>query len=412
MVVLVRYAVLVFRPHFTIMMRNNGDNGPPITINNTTRMTESSGLQSEASAITTGRKDKSSYRRRSVAARSRREVRRRPEESSSLSRNHGLPTFIFIPFPVPNSIPTDWLVQTSVAILVKHLLYTRGLFPMTVDQLISQNVDTARLSSHPADISINVSPSPSPSVRRTMRKAQDQVQRLLAEWSSLQLRMLKSTQELQQLAFILISIGPSYSQSKELFMLDIQELNKLKNGDALVNHSGSCLCEHQTQALEATLTRRLLGKMMSYEDSPLQEMPAKSSSSFRMFLTVGISHRPEAETIKTRNHSNLTPAQQRVNTFREVQTLSSVESNDNVFSYPLIERVGFYRNSRLSSSHRGRARCGQTAVCVNFQRPPPAVADDDSVKFIRSSDNLLPTSEQLSWLSIPPSIKGFRLPCR
>ncbi|KAG7372520.1 hypothetical protein IV203_018663 [Nitzschia inconspicua] len=366
---------------------------------------------STLSTTTQNGKETIAYRRRCVTttttgSSNHRIVRRRQRQGSTpitttvTRESHPTDTVTDIPFQVPISIPTDWLIHTSVVILMKHLLYARGLFPMTVDQLLldAEVEDTTTTTIKTTNSSHNLaqrswSSSNSSSLRRSMRKAREQVQRLTTEWNSWHKMMISNGESCngheQQLAFVLISIGPSYTQSRELYVMDVQGLVGDVRTEAIMDGR-----------VEGTLTRRLLGTLLNHDKSPLQDLPGQNSPSYRMWISFGI------QSLSIRTECGSMPSSMSLHQMDENCCPSKSSSIDgcnkrNLFA-TLIGRRSF--PIRAASQKSG-------CVCIRLNRPPNNRSSNgnDSASTGQTEDEPLhPSSDSIAWFSLPTSIKGFR----
>ncbi|KAG7343361.1 hypothetical protein IV203_021306 [Nitzschia inconspicua] len=354
-------------------------------------------------------KETIAYRRRCVTttgSSNHRIVRRRQRQGSTpiTTKVISLPTDTVtdIPFQVPVSIPTDWLIHTSVVNLMKHLLYARGLFPMTMDQLLldPEANDTTTTTSNATSPFHNStrrswSSSNSSSLRRSMRKAREQVQRLTTEWNSWHKMMISNGESCnghaQQLAFVLISIGPSYTQSRELYVLDVQGLVGDVRTEAIMDGR-----------VEGTLTRRLLGTLLNHDKSPLQDLPGQNSPSYRMWISFGIRSLSIIRTETGNMPSSMMLHQMDENCCPSICSSTIDGCNVRNLFAPLIGRRSF--PIRAASQRSG-------CVCIRLNRPPNSRisnGNDSASTGQTENEHLHPSSDSIAWFSLPTSIKGFR----
>jgi hypothetical protein len=355
-----------------------------------------------------------SYRRRSVTASSRRATCARKGLINPFECPTGghlpAPSSNCVSFTAPSSIPNDFLTNICVRALIKHILYARGLLPMTVDNLLVDNDATKRFQSPVETPKIPYQFSKSSSLRQ-QRNSRNQIHRLLSEWI-LMGTFLKcfETQpnsgettipDLPKLAFILISIGPSFTRCHELYLVDVQKMGA-EDEISKRNESNNIFNQERRRQMEVTLTQRLLATLLNHGESPLQELPAPTSSSFRLWVTIGVW---DAFTYKEENRllSPFPTTSQRMNEFWKLLHSSSTHERVQTESFaPLIERRGvpMVRQSP-SSSTRPRRRKQNHHICIQLRRSTENTRN-------RVDDHLHCTSERLSWFSLPTSVKGFR----
>jgi hypothetical protein len=238
---------------------------------------------------------------------------------------------------------------------------------MSVEQLFSYDA-----------IKHHTSRKNSPSLRRCIHHAQNQIHQLFQEW----LGLVDNYEIISKLAFVLISLGSTYNQSQELYLLDIQGLGLSGRCTVKTNDKENIDCQ-QLQRLETTLTRRLLSTMMNHELSPLHEVASKASPSFRLSMTLGM--------VDNGQKSNGS------------QTVSKRESSTNLMdnfisehqSAPIL-RSGFPLSV---ARNRNKRRCC-TGINLLFQLP----CQEGNSDFVEAR------SEEVSWMSLPTNVKGFRLP--
>ena len=321
-----------------------------------------------------GKSENGTYRRRRTVAASKRSLVNRRRTSTVAPSREGAPnnnpdTIPFVSFPVPVSVPTPWLVKTSVMILVKHLLYVRGLLPMTVEQLDATQRDDLANNQDPR---VNRRNKLSPSMRRSIRKEQQQMQNLFQEWE----RIVDSKPT--NLAFILISLGPSYNQSQELYLLDVQSLH-WNESSPVERREKENDDSTKLRRLEATLGRRLISTAMNQDGTPLHQLSSKASPSFRLWLALG--------TIDTGGCDTGSSA-------KKVPPVDCIDGNHS-FLIP--------RNSIPGAATRKR-NTGSTGAGIRLLRPSHEKMHDDT-----AAGRLIAPSDQVAWNSLPTNVKGFRL---
>jgi hypothetical protein len=284
-----------------------------------------------------------------------------------------------INFQVPSTIPSIWLIQNSVTILIKYLVYSRGLLPMTVEQLHST---CCKNNSNETIVPKSTEATLSPSLRRKIRQSYEQICRLFDEWKSVGGGWSSAT---EMPSFVLISIGPSFSQSRELYVLDIQSLlmtTTPANGEigATDTPSGS--------KLESTLARRLLSTLLNDDkNSPLQELPSKSSPSFRLWICLGILTKKEQQN----------------------RPMGDSHPLDHLPSWCITRPNGCPQPPRKRHHSRKQRSSSNVVVYINIQKKEKNNDDKTSNNdvFLRHHDVF--KSDQITWVSLPTCLKGFRL---
>lgn len=338
---------------------------------------------------------------------------RRPETIGSTLPQRSIPS---ISLPVPPSVPSDWLIQTTPLILVKYLLYTRGLIPMTVDQLYSW----ASGEGHTSNIGTSRSRTP-PSVRRRIERSRTEISQLFHQWTSLESswKMLHqhhpregSSQRPSEIqhpiphhpAFVLISLGPSFIRSRELYLLDLQSwewqsqsppFDDDESHASLVSGADD---DSRSRRMEGILARRLISTLINDDDCPANALPAKSSPSFRLWLTLGFD--------KEHHNCELSPG-----------GADGIEYSTTSHPLPMdVDGIlpAFIRRSRLPLvSSRPKIRTTRTGtpgvVSIRLTRriqQHQCTVEEEKELY---TSNLEPTSSRLIWMSLPTCIKGFRL---
>ena len=163
-----------------------------------------------------------------------------------------MPQVVAIPFAIPPSLPAWWILQHSTQVLVHHLLYARGLIPMSVLQLQQQHQQQDP-------------PKIKPSLRRKINRIcsslddfQNDLQSLNRKW-------------LQKCSMVLISIGPSWSRTREYYLLDATGLLSLDDAD-FNNVSTSPL----------VLARKLVPRLVEND----VELPCRIAPSFQLLVSL------------------------------------------------------------------------------------------------------------------------------
>lgn len=265
------------------------------------------------------------YRRRTVSqTNSPSSIRKRRESRISPP--------IFVPFVIPRSLPLNWVLSTTITVLIDHLLYARGLIPLSIGQLNDEQKG-------------NDETSKSASIRRKVSQCQSRLTSLKTIWNN-----ATENSFFVECKYVLLSIGPSFSRSKEFFLIDATKMNAIDQ----TTTAGKLPSPH-------ALARRLLPKVMEC-NLPL---PSRSACSYQLWVSVYISS----------------------------ETLEKVwNSNARTTMQTWVRRPGFQLSKLI-------------------QKPNQRVVN---IQLTRDSQNTI--NPQLPnnlngghWLSLPTSIKGFRL---
>jgi hypothetical protein len=335
-----------------------------------------------------------------------------------------------VSIPIPTTVSSDWLLQTAPIALARHLMYVRGLWPMSVQQLLlllqqegednnnnnnnnnsnnrrgdnsdcktcdrnnggdSTDNDTAankrrRMNNKNTKKRTKINPS----LRRKQTKAMDQITRLCDEWR-LALTVNQQQQKIKQKLplFLLISLGPSYGQSRELYLLDFQSLIDDDGDDTIIavdtneaNKENNYSHHAKEQKLEATLMRKLVGALMNAEgdNSLSNSLPCKSSPRFRLWFTAGF--KITAATTTTNDDISWIPR-----TRFPLLSKKIIQSKSSSRKQSLVT-IRFHRRQQQQHQHQHQHQHQQQQ---------------------QQNSLLEPTSEQLTWMSLTTGVKGFRL---
>jgi len=167
------------------------------------------------------------------------------------------------PLQVPTALPKVWICHTAVSTLVDYLIYTRGLFPLTVAELLEPMERTTPPTGLP------YSSSSSRTMQRKVKFARDQRIKFIEAWNS------DSTSGLlEQASCVLITIGPSYGRGAESYLLDLRGLRK--------EASAGLHQDIPPTPPSNVLARKLLSKIV---ETPLS-LPRSNSPSFRLFVSL------------------------------------------------------------------------------------------------------------------------------
>jgi len=249
--------------------------------------------------------------------------------------------------------------------------------------------------------------------------------------------------------FLLISLGPSYGQSRELYLFDFQSLIDDDDDDDDVNNRSNndpnnnadttpIMTREKEQKLEAMLTRKLVSALMNNHGgggdqsySMTNSLPPTTSPSFRLWFTAGF------EITKTTSNTEISPmdvddddSATTDNNDEGGRTPSPIHEDNSAAaaahaaiaspfsSTSWIPRTKFPMSIRQSQSRPSSRK--QSLVTLRFHRsrrqqqqqqqqhhPNQNEAKDAPITIDPSS--LHPTSEQLTWMSLSTCVKGFRL---
>jgi hypothetical protein len=329
-----------------------------------------------------------------------------------------------ISFPIPPSVPSDWLIRTTPLILVKYLLYTRGLIPMTVEQLFS----CVSGEVHATNIAGTSTSSPTPSLRRKIERCCSQIHQLFHEWPSLESswNMLHRQYPVdgpkerpfevqdQHPAFVLISLGPSFTQSRELYLLDLQAWEWHPPPGPSLDHNSHTLPSHHVSVddncgsirMEGMLARRLISSLMMQDDCPTNTLPSKSSPSFRLWLTVAYDR-------EHRCQGSSSPVERGADGIGRCTTINHPPDLDGILP-EFIHRPRLPLMSSSETTLRATPIRPQNVVSIQLIRKTHhqrqyKIEVDQEQQLENATSILEPTSSRLIWMSLPTSIKGFRL---
>mmetsp|Transcript_3728 Transcript_3728/g.4393 ORF Transcript_3728/g.4393 Transcript_3728/m.4393 type:complete len:435 (-) Transcript_3728:632-1936(-) len=389
-----------------------------------------------------------------------------------------------VSIPIPSTISTDWVMRTAPIVLARHLMYVRGLWPMSASQLFllqsegnsirsgdgkheetlfstatnTATIDHDNMANKRRRVNITDTTKKTkinPSLRRKQRRASDQITRLCDEYICSLAPILNGLHQNQQHKlplFLLISLGSSYGQSRELYLLDFQSLINNDNGkgndnnetttmttNATTNKNGTSAvsfapstntsdgstdkvnhiindtnCSHaKEQKLEATLTRKLLSALMIGEKSLTNSLPCKSSRTFRLFFTVGFKITNDIDEVVGATTDTIgNDDDDDENKYTVPYPFPDAASDHTAFlsshTTSWIPRKGFVMPKQKHSRSSTR---NQSLVTIRFhrqQRQQPRSRNEGDHDGARPS-LVQPTSEKLTWMSLTTSVKGFGL---
>ena len=253
-----------------------------------------------------------------------------------------------IPPHVRDKLPLKWIVGTCTKSLLMHTLYARGVCPLLASE-------TIRVYRQYEETKQKATP-----MERKFIKFGASLSRLLEEWS-----LLCSCANVQR---ALITLGPSWSRPREFYILDFGCC--CDNHDTIENEIMEPGLKHE-HALSRRLTRVLLDGISNHKDASCLSHPSPHGSSYMVHLSVWIQHQ-EAQLIFEKSTNVTCP-------------LATVLQS-------CILRTGFSISS--SSSNRSKRPHVVTAKVSSCNE---ASAKSDW----KEGDGV--------WLSLPTSLKGFRV---
>ena len=324
------------------------------------------------------------YRRRTVVPQGgahrqeRRNTNDQGQEAPATAAPQSLVTRLD-PLRLPVYLDRVWIIQTATSILVDHLLYARGLFPMPVTELLSLPVSLEDGSNGQPPTLSGVSPS----TRRKLRQARNQLQQFFDAWTS------DASSNLIRLAsYVLINVGASVASSRDSFLLDVRGLS---------NHHHQ---QQQQQHIEegnkrgpqspAALARRLLPRVVE-GDSSVDLLPFNAASS-RLFVSVWVRNEELKKYWNDRSakDSDVLTASTRYN-FQWTTRTGRV--------LPKPEELQPMNNASRKPKKR------LATMPLSYQTSDASLCDDELVIATRNGLE----ASQGQWLSFPQSIKGFRM---
>ena len=369
---------------------------------------------------------------------------------------------IVIIFPVPQILTMHWLLRTAPVVLARHLVYARGLWPISVPQLmlqlrqqennerraqraycINSNDDSDsknQISVNTKRRRLNNSSRTNLSLRKKQQRAIDQITRLNNEWARYADAATDASERLSPLPpslnlptrsyhqqtprFVLISLGSSYGQGSELFLLDFQSLIHEEHTCGSIKNDCRRLTKKQQEKFERILTQKLVSVLMKETDddegpSLANSLPAPTSSSFRLWVTAGFENKYTSggfqEPISSKNVGKTGCVPRPM----DETGCSSLPSSPSPLStvtwiprtkFPLLKQKSKSRASSRKNSiitiRFSRGQKDQQSKCETNGN------DNENARCVRNSNAkklLFPTSDQVSWMSLSTYLTGFRL---
>lgn len=365
---------------------------------------------------------------------------------------------IVIPFSVPSILTTNWLLKTAPIVLARHLIYARGIWPMSFPQLsLLQQEENNRKNGLPNNNNnqnqnrigndrsvesnrkrrrLNNENRINPSLRRKQQRAMDQITRLCDEWTRYVASSSSSVGhhstnnenghiESRDPRFLLILLGPSHGQARELFLLDFQFLIDENDCHSSPNHTDTTtqLTQEQEQKFETMLARKLISALMNHtmgddeRPSVANSLPAQTSPSFRLWFTAGFENDHISGSSTETDEPMTGESTSKAGHLPSPTTTATQTATASPFStVSWIPRTKFPLRKQKSQP-RPSSR-NQSLVTIRFSRSQKQQNENKTNKdasrgnnnHITTASNLLsPTSEQLEWMSLSTCVKGFRL---
>lgn len=333
---------------------------------------------------------------------------------------------IVIPFPVPPILTTSWLIKMVPIVLAQHLVYARGMWPMSVPQLLllqqqqqdksNQESNQNRFGSESRKIEnnkrqrLNRTSRINPSLRRKQQRATDQINRLSDEWAGYVDGMATDYKEEQRdklPKFLLILLGSSYTRGREMYLLDFQSLIDGDGTDA----ANPSFTEEQEQKYKVMLARKLVSALMNHKSdqgtSITNSLPSPTSPSFRLWFTAGFENGHPRD--------NVSKAPLESDDGISDYTIPALDDTASTLSW--IPRTKFPGSNPKPQSRRSSQT--QSLVTIRFVRSSKQTQGKpqqnlnqkqrEHTSMDTASTVLHPSSEQLSWMSLATHVKGFRL---
>jgi hypothetical protein len=181
-------------------------------------------------------------------------TRRQPKRQKRTPSLQADAASMIVRLELPLALPKGWVVQVSTRVLWSHLLYTRGLLPLPVHQIIAPQTTTV-----------------SAAVKRKLSQTSSSLDRLESEW-----KMLGGMSP--NIQSVLISLVPSFSRTKECYLINASELEH--PADALQAFK---VDEQKLAKNEIPISRKLLRQLMEVE---MEDCAChKLASSYQLFVS-------------------------------------------------------------------------------------------------------------------------------
>jgi hypothetical protein len=271
------------------------------------------------------------------------------------------------PLSIPLQFDKLWIVQTATSVLVDHLLFTRGLFPVTVSELLAQSNEEGHSYARGA--------SSSSSTRRKLRQARNQLEQFTQAWTS-----NNSSAFIRRASYVLITLGPSFGRGRESYLVDLRGLLWKSTRRHLKPLPPSIV-----------LARRLLPRVMESDGGA--KLPA-SAASLRLFVSLWL------------------PKDELEEYWKEVSGDSpNSRTFDTTSSTNWIPRVGRVlpkAEELYSTSNTMRPKKRLVAITLKHQTEVGTLeaAENESDEDIL---DLSGTEGNGQWFTLPQVVKGFRM---
>ncbi|KAL3939307.1 MAG: hypothetical protein SGBAC_005949 [Bacillariaceae sp.] len=272
---------------------------------------------------------KRTYRRRTVSSsKASSPINRRNGDGSNIATQDAI-----IQLPIKSNVPLGWILSSATQILVDHLLFSRGLIPLSVAQLKDEKQEEVLKSR---------------SQRRKVTQCRSRLESWRLDWSQIDIRILENC------LCIVISLGPSFLRSKELYVLNVAEAR---------NSS-----EHPTSKLPPVhaLARRLLPRVLESDT----KLPRRSAPSFQLSVSLCV----EALALEV-----------------------ALNDESNEMSNLFIRRPGYKLPTEKTKQP------SQRVTYINILN-----ADSSNEAAVKTTETVR-VADVAHWVSLRSSIKGFRL---
>lgn len=265
------------------------------------------------------------------------EMQRRPRQR----RRDALPLQLSVTLSIPQHARTQfsqrWIAQVSTKALLMHVLYARGVCPAPAIELV-------RLSQNASE-----SITKAKAKERKRMKFGASLHQLLQEWSTVS--------RLLDIKRAIITIGPSWSRPKEIYVLDLRNVG-IDDGES--NKAEPTLMQ------EHALSRRLVCALMNETaEQVVLARPSPAASSFQAYVSFWIQHAEAKRLLEEEEKEN------------HAQDLAPQS---------LIVRHGF-----------------------SLQRMQSHVITTKIISCDVENDNDVWNEQDGVWISLPTRLKGFRL---
>ena len=337
-------------------------------------------------------------------------------------------------------------------VLAQHLVYARGMWPMSVPQLLmlqqqqqqqlqdksnqenrEYHSNYGRFGNDTKKIKnskrrrLDQTSRINPSLRRKQQRATDQINRLSEEWASYVDGIPNATDQKEHQCdnlprFLLILLGSSYTRGRELYLLDFQSLIDRDENDAAI--PSASFTQEQEQKYKIMLARKLVSALINHSSnegaSVTNTLPATTSPSFRLWFTAGFEKEHPRDDFVDATEPLESDGRTSNNGISTHDTISSATSTFSIaswiprtkFPYSIpkpqsrpssklqsLITIQFVRSSKQPQRSQKQHSSQQEGIRINGE-----ATSKDTAAIVLS-----PTSTQLSWMSLASHVKGFRL---